>query len=562
MKKTKKTYTFSKETYVASLGYKVSKVILGTPQWISFAIATVLSIVYGLMINLCSQTIKSVTEGNADLIRVLEIYIVVNIGMSILSFFSNSALKAFRLNEINRVFLKEYNRVFNSRTQDITAVDPAKIESTINQIAGYKSDIRAQVVALIEVLVPFGMTMLKVMERNLIAGFAMLLLMAATLFLSINGDNLFHFNENSSQMKGEMKSISVNNFIVIRMLKYMGSKAYAMKRQKNCQDEATPSFLNEPRQLYSAFMAVMYNTPVLIALGVATFSGDIGLAVFIAMNEWTIRSMIANVSAITENKSEIDGLYKVLEPLKGDDTSIDEKPSMPEYIILNDVKFSYQNSNLKFNIPELRIDKGKRYRFSGPSGSGKSTFFRYFAGEIEGNKRFNIRTFYIHQRSELLYDTVRNNITLGNQYVPDPVIIELINDAKLDKWFESLPNGLDTIIGRDTEPSGGEASRISLLRLFIHIRNYTRDGSKPNNDDIIILDEVTSALDKRDVFIKDDELSTEEAVIKLIDKETKGCTMFVISHEDVTTSAYGFKDIIDQQLVIDIDGNDRILRKL
>ena len=558
----KKTYKFSKETYVASLGYKVSKAILGTPQWISFTLAAVLSVVYGLLINLCSQTIKSVTEGNADLINVLEIYIVVNISMSVLSFFSNSALKAFRLNEINRVFLKEYNRVFNSRTQDITQVDPAKIESTVNQIACYKSEIRAQVISLIEVVVPFGVTMYKVMEYNLIAGFVMLLIMAAALFLSLNGDNLFHFNENASQMKGAMRSVSVNNFIVIRMLKYMGSKAYAMKRQKDCQDEATPSFLNEPRQFYNAFMDVLYNTPVLIALAVATFSGDIGLAVFIAMNEWTIRSMIGNVSAITENKSEIDGLYKVLEPLKGDDTSIEEKPSMPEYIVLNDVKFSYQNSNLKFSIPELRIDKGKRYRFSGPSGSGKSTFFRYFAGEVEGNKRFNIRTFYIHQRSELLYDTVRNNITLGNKYVPDPVIIELINDAKLDKWFESLPNGLDTVLGRDTEPSGGEASRISLLRLFIHIRNYTRDGSKPNKDDIIILDEVTSALDKRDVFIKDDELSTEEAVIKMIDRETKGCTMFVISHEDVTTKAFGFKDIIDEQLIIDIEGNDRILRKL
>lgn len=560
--KKKKAYKFSKEAHVASLGYKVSKAILGLPQWFTFVIATVLSVVYGLLITLCSQTIKSVTEGNADLINVLEVYIVVNIGMSILSFFSNSALRAFRLNEINRVFLKEYDRVFNSRTQDISDVDPAKIESTVNQIAYYKSEIRAQVVDIIEVCVPFTVTMYKVMEQNLIAGFAMLLLMAATMFLSLNGDNLFHFNENSSQMKGEMRSISVNNFIVIRMLKYMGSKMYAMKRQRDCQDIATPSFLNEPRQLYNAFMAIMYNTPVLIALGVAAIANNLGLAIFIAMNESTIQRMINNVGGITEVKSEIDGLYKVLEPLKGDDTPIEEKPSMPEYIILNDVKSTYPNSNLKFSIPELRIDKGKRYRFSGPSGSGKSTFFRYFAGEVEGNKRFNIRTFYIHQRSELLYDTVRNNITLGNQYVPDPVIIELINDAKLDKWFEALPNGLDTVIGRDTEPSGGEASRISLLRLFIHIRNYTRDGSKPNKDDIIILDEVTSALDKRDVFIKEDEFSTEEAVIKMIDRETKGCTMFVISHEDVTTSAFGFKNIIDEQLVIDIEGNDRILRKL
>lgn len=562
----KNNYKFNREEYMSSTSYKISNKILQIPQWILMTVAIALSIVYGLMITKCSEVIKSVTEGNTELMNVLAVYIVVNIGMAFLSFFSNNALKAWRLNEINKQFLRKYDKVFDSRTQDITAVGPAKIESTVNQIAGYKSDIKSQVSGIIEVIVPFGVTMWKVMEQNLIAGFAMLLLMAGTLFLSINGDNIFHFNEKSSQMKGEMKSISVNNFVVVRMLKYMGAKEYANYRQKRCQDDATPAFLNVSRRFYDTCMDVLYNSPILIALGVAAFSNNLGLAIFVAMNEWTIRSMIGYVSSITETKSEIDGLEKVLETLKGDDTSIDEKPAMPNKMILKDVEFFYasdKDHRTPFKIPYFEIERGKRYRFSSPSGGGKSSYFKFFAGEMEANKSFDVRTFYIHQRSELVYGTVRENLTLGNKWVPDPVLEELIEEVRLGQWFKSLPNGLDTVIGKDIEPSGGEQSRISLLRLFVHLRNYGPTGSHPITDEVIILDEVTSALDKRDVFIQDGELSTEEAVIKVIDKETAGSTMFVISHEDVSSNAFGFKDIVDEQMVIDIDEDGgRTLRKM
>ena len=561
-----KKFTFNREAYMASPSYKISNKILRIPNWILMTVAIALSIVYGLMITKCSEVIKSVTEGNTDLTNVLAVYIVVNIGMSVLSFFSNNALKAWRLNELNNQFLKKYDKVFDSRTQDITAVGPAKIESTVNQIACYKSDIKTQVAGIIEVIVPFAITMWKVMEQNLIAGFAMLLLIGATLFLSINGDNLFHFNESASQMKGEMRSVSVNNFVVVRMLKYMGAKEYASYRQKRCQDEASPAFLNVSRRVYDAFMAVLYNSPILIAFGVAAVSNNLGLAIFVAMNEWTIRSMIEYVSSITETKSEIDGLEKVLETLKGDDTDISEKPTMPEKLILKDVEFYYasdKDHRNPFKIPYFEIEKGKRYRFSGQSGAGKSSYFKFFAGEMEANKSFDVRTFYIHQRSELVYGTVRENLTLGNKWVPDPVLEELIEKVRLGQWFKSLPNGLDTIIGKDIEPSGGEQSRISLLRLFVHLRNYGPEGSKPITDEVIILDEVTSALDKRDVFIRDDELSTEEAVIKVIDEETKGSTMFVISHEDVSSNAFGFKDIVDQQMIIRINSdNSRELVKM
>jgi hypothetical protein len=94
----KRNYKFSRDTFMASPNYRISDKILRIPRWILMTVATILSIVYGLMITKCSEVIKSVTEGNTDLMNVLAVYIVVNIGMAILSFFSNNALKAWRLN--------------------------------------------------------------------------------------------------------------------------------------------------------------------------------------------------------------------------------------------------------------------------------------------------------------------------------------------------------------------------------------------------------------------------------------------------------------------------------
>ena len=558
-----KKYTFDKGAHMGSLGYRVSKLIINMPIWLLVILTSIFTVMIGLMVNKASLTVKDFVGGVTTINEMLTVYILVNIGICGLSFLKNVFQKAFKLDMVNRAFLVEYEKAFNSKTSSISAITPAKIESTINQIAVYTADIWAYSLETVKIAIPFGVTIYHIGRQNLYASVSMVVMMMVAAIMSLMGDRWFHFNENASHMKGDMRSISVNNFIVIRMLKYMSAFEYAMKRQKQCQDDACPSCHNMPRQIYNAVLSIMYNVPVLIGLGVAAHNHDAALAVFVALNEWTISTIIDLISMITETSNEVSGLRKVIAELKGDDILNEDKPPMPDKLVLKGIEFSYPNAkNLVFSIPEFIIEKGKRYRFASPSGHGKSSYFKYFAGEMEANKAFDIRTFYIHQRSELLHDTVRNNITLGNRWVPDPVIMELIRDVKLDKWFDILPNGLDTIIGADIEPSGGEASRIQLLRLFIHIRNYGQNGSVPNHDDVIILDEVTSALDKRDVFIKEDELSTEEAVIKVIDRECAGCTMFVISHEDCSSRAYGFKDIIDEQLIIDIQGERRVLKKM
>ena len=562
-----KKYTFNKAAHMGSLSYRVSDKILHMPMWLLFGMSVILSIILGMVGNYCAEITSDVVDGVKAIRDIFIAYLVINIMYVIIQFSLEAFMRAFRLNTINNSFLKEYDRVFKSRTFAISQIGPAKIESTVNARACIIGDMACCSVSILRVAIPFIVIIYKIAVINWIAAIIMLTLMVIAALMMLFGDKFLHFNTSRAEMKGDMQTISVNNFMVVRMLKYMGAFSYAHDRLKVAQDEANPSIHCVTRIVYNGFVGLLYNTPTIIAMAIAMLSDNLGLAVFVAINEWSISALVDRVVSITESFSEKFGYDHVLESLKADDVPVESKPVMPEHMILKGVEFYYPTDHNKvnsFTIDNLMIEKGKRYRVSGPSGSGKSSYFKYLAGEMEANKPFEVRTFYIHQRSELVAGTVRENLTLGNSYVPDRVLEELIREVKLGEWFDRLPDGLDTKLGDcGLEPSGGEASRISLLRLFVHLRNYTETGSHPITDEVIILDEVTSALDKRDVFIKDDELSTEETVIKVIDRETRGSTMFVISHEDVSSNAFGFKDIVNEQLIIDIlpDGR-RVLKSM
>ena len=552
MKKTKKR--LDKATIMTKPTYKFSKWITSFNPIILCIIAAVLSLILGLMSNKCSEVIKNLINGKAGMNDVLITYIIINILYSIVTNITTICRKGAKLQIINSEYRRLFGHVYHSKVSDISKIGIAKIESTSGQLAILNSLLKTETLMSINVLTPFVITMIKVSQCNPIITLIMGIIMIIAIILSLNCDKIFHFDEAHAELKGNLQTITLSNYLCVNMLKYMGTYDFAQKRLKEAQDIALPAMHNSGSSMWQMLTSLLYNSPVIFAFWAAIQKEDYGLIAYIAINEWSISAVINWSITITEYISERHGCLQVLKDLKADDIPVNEKPPMPETLTLKGVEFTYPSDTDKrhrFIISDFTIEKGKRYRFSGPSGSGKSSFFKYFAGEMQANKELDCRVFYIHQKSELLAGSVRDNICLGNKWVPDPVIESLIREIRLGQWFDALPDGLDTQIGdAGLEPSGGEASRISLLRLFIHLRNYDKDGNHPINNEIIILDEVTSALDKRDVFINDDEYSTEEAVIKMIEKETRGSTLFIISHEDINSSAFGFKDITDVQMTI------------
>lgn len=183
------------------------------------------------------------------------------------------------------------------------------------------------------------------------------------------------------------------------------------------------------------------------------------------------------------------------------DTSTSGKSDIQEIpvITLSDLSFQYGNRAVLQNR-NYTFEAGGKYAIMGESGSGKTTLTKIILGLLPGysgnveygnleQRNVNLESLYRHvayvdQQVYLFQDTVRFNITLGENYT-DEEVMEVIKKCRLEDYVKSLPNGLDTIIMENGKNlSGGQRQRIALARGLIRKIKY------------IILDEGTSALDE------------------------------------------------------------------
>jgi ATP-binding cassette subfamily B protein len=148
----------------------------------------------------------------------------------------------------------------------------------------------------------------------------------------------------------------------------------------------------------------------------------------------------------------------------------------------------------------FRLDAGKVLGVLGRTGSGKTTLtrllFRLYdpdAGSIRlgdvdirdaGLSDVRGRVGMVTQEVQLFNASVRDNLTLFNRRIADEAILRALREIGLLEWFESLPDGLDTMLGAAGGGlSAGQAQLLALTRVFL------RDPG------LVILDEASSRLD-------------------------------------------------------------------
>ena len=187
--------------------------------------------------------------------------------------------------------------------------------------------------------------------------------------------------------------------------------------------------------------------------------------------------------------------------------SAEKKPSCPaiqQKIELKDFSVRYGDKVVLQNV-NLEFDIGKKYALVGESGSGKTSIVRaiiglsdHYTGHIllDGVEKRSYDTdsvfsqiSYISQNVYLFNDTLRYNLTLGQPF-SDEEIHRALSYVNLTGFMETLPDGLDTIIGDGGKNiSGGQRQRIVIARSLLQKKK------------IFIMDEGTSALDQKNAHI-------------------------------------------------------------
>jgi ABC-type multidrug transport system fused ATPase/permease subunit len=196
-------------------------------------------------------------------------------------------------------------------------------------------------------------------------------------------------------------------------------------------------------------------------------------------------------------------------------------------INLDNVYFRYPNQN-RYSVHNvsLTIPIGSSVAFVGASGAGKTTIVDIILGLLEPEKgrvlvdgielkelisTWQNKIGYIPQSIYLSDEPIRKNIAFGmnDQDIDESAVLRAIDDAQLKDFIDSLPEGLDTVVGeRGVRLSGGQRQRIGIARALYH------------NPEIIFLDEATSALDN----------NTEKEIMKAIDGLKGEKTLIIIAH--------------------------------
>ena len=130
----------------------------------------------------------------------------------------------------------------------------------------------------------------------------------------------------------------------------------------------------------------------------------------------------------------------------------------------------------------------------------------------------------VTQDGHLLHDTIRANLLFARPDATEDELWEVLRRARLADLIESLPDGLETVVGeRGYRLSGGERQRLTIARLLL---------ARPR---VVILDEATAHLDS----------TSEAAVQAALGEALTGRTSVVIAHRLSTIRA------ADQILVIE-----------
>ncbi|QUI23908.1 ABC transporter ATP-binding protein [Vallitalea pronyensis] len=283
------------------------------------------------------------------------------------------------------------------------------------------------------------------------------------------------------------------------------------------------------------------------------------IILFILLGTGCFQGLLKAIMLVTRMEFITAGIKRINEVLA---VSPLEEPRVPVEPKAFDVQMHHVGFKYDKQGPEilkdvqLSLPEGSFTALVGPSGAGKTTIVNLMARMWEvtnglitiggiplqemGTQGITECVGTVFQDVQMLTDTVRENIAMGNRRASLDEIKSAAKAAACHDFIMQLPKGYNTVIGEggETHLSGGEKQRIALARVIL------------KDTPIILLDEATAYADA------ENETLMQEAFSKLM----KGKTVIVIAHRLSTIVGADQIVVVDQGKIYEKGTHDELLQ--
>lgn len=346
------------------------------------------------------------------------------------------------------------------------------------------------------------------------------------------------FVRESNARDNQSNARAVDSLLNYETVKYFNNEEYEAGLYDEDLERWERARLNNRLSLsaLNAGQALIIGVALIVIMVMAVrevAAGDISLGDFIMINGFLIQLFIP-LNALGFVYREIrQALVNVeqLFALLGEKPLVTDAPDAPALqtrggqVRFEGVSFAYHAARPILQDVSFEIPAGHKVAVVGASGAGKSTLarllFRFYdvdngAITIDGQDTRQVSQDSLRQAigvvpqdTVLFNDTLYQNLAYGRPGASREEVLDAVRMAHLERFIESLPDGLETRVGeRGLKLSGGEKQRVAIARVIL------------KNPPILILDEATSSLDT----------VSEQAILDALNEISQRRTTLAIAH--------------------------------
>lgn len=310
---------------------------------------------------------------------------------------------------------------------------------------------------------------------------------------------------------------------------------------------------------YLTYAAVLITGGLLFANGKISDIGIItGFIIYVSLFQEPLAQIGQASSTIQLGTAACNRVFNLLEQPELDDDSY--KPGLLDHshirgeVEFKDVCFGYDPKKLTIKHFSGKIKPGMKVAIIGPTGAGKTTlvnllmrFYELTSGDIlvdgvsiKEMSRAELRDIFgmILQETWVINGSLRENVVYNLKNVDENHLKEILKETNLAHYVETLPQGLDTVIQKESALSAGQKQLVTIARAMTE------------NAPMLILDEATSNVDTR----------TEILIQKAMDSLTKGRTSFVIAHRLSTIKNADLIFVMKDGNIVETGNHDSLMK--